>query len=275
MPGSGRAFAWAHHAAFPAFCLTVGLPKATMAPEAHMRSCIFCLILVAAGLTTTPLNAQTDPFVGHWKLTKLTDQMSVAKVGVHTYVFNFEGGGPEKIAVDGTYQRGIGGTMLSVTPEGPNWKVERKRDGQKLLAATWTLSKDSNSLTDTFTSFDKNGVPSDVKLVYTRTAAGSGFAGTWTSESAAIGSPTILVIRPYKSNGLSLIVPSEELTVNLNFDGKNVRRVDARTFEIKRKADGKITQTEEYLVSSDLKTLTRVVHVVGESQPLITVFERQ
>jgi hypothetical protein len=245
-----------------------------MAREAHMISRILCLLLVA-GLTTTPLLAQSDPFVGHWKLTKYTDQMSVAKVGANTYAFNFEGGGVEKIVVDGTYQRGIGGTMLSVTPEGPNWKVERKQDGHKLVTATWTLSKEGNSLTDDFTSFDKNGVPSNVKLVYTRAVAGSGFTGTWVSQSAAIGSPTILEIRPYKSGGLSLIVPSEQHTVNLNFDGRNVRRVDARTFEITRRANGEVTQTEKYVVSSDLKTLTRAVYLVGESQPLITVFERQ
>jgi hypothetical protein len=235
---------------------------------------IFCVILVA-GLTTTRLLAQTDPFVGQWKLTKLTDQMSVAKVGARTYVFNFEGGGPEKVVVDGTYQRGIGGTMLSVTPEGSNWKVERKQGDQKLLTATWTLSKEGNLLTDNFTSFDKNGAPSNVKLVYTRAAAGSGFTGTWVSQSAAIGAVTILEICAHTSNGLSLIVPSENRTVNILFDGKNVRRVDSRTFEITRTAKGKITQTEEYMVSSDLKTLTRSVHVVGESQPLITVFERQ
>lgn len=235
---------------------------------------IFCLIL-AAGLAAAPLNAQSDPFVGHWRLAKLVDQMSLAKVGAHTYVFNFEGGGPEKIVVDGTYQRGVGGTMLSVTPEGPNWKVQRKRNGHKLLAATWTLSKGGNSLTDNFASFDKSGAPHDVKLVYTRAAAGPRFAGTWISRSVPIGSPTILEIRPYKSNGLSLIVPSEGLTVNLNFDGKNVRRIDARTFEIKRKANGKITQTEQYVVSFNLKVLTRAVYIVGESQPLITVFERK
>jgi len=239
-----------------------------------MISRIFCVILIA-GFTTTPLLAQSDPFVGQWKLTKLTDQMTVAKAGAHTDVFNFEGGGPEKIVVDGTYQRGVGGTMLSVTPEGSNWKVERKRDGHKLLTAIWTLSKDGSSLTDNFTSFDKNGAPSNVKLVYMRAAPGSGFTGTWVSQSAAIGSVTILEIRPYKNNGLTLVVPSEALTVHLKFDGKNVRRVDARTFEITRKANGKITQTEEYVVSSDLKTLTRAVHVVGESRPLITVFERQ
>lgn len=245
-----------------------------MASEAHMITRIVILLLVA-GLTPAPLKAQADPFVGQWKLTKYTDQMSVTKVGTNTYVFNFEGGGPEKIVVDGTYQPGVGGTMLSVTPEGPSWRVERKQDGHELLTATWTLSKEGNSLTDDFTSFDKNGAPSNVKLVYTRAAVGSGFGGTWISQSAAMGSVTILEIRPYKSNGLSLIVPSEQHTVNLNFEGKNVRRVDARTFKITRHANGKITQTEEYVVSPDLKMLTRTVNVVGESQPLITVFERQ
>lgn len=245
-----------------------------MAWEADMITRIVCLLL-NAGLASTPLLAQTDPFVGQWKLTRYTDQMSVAKVGANTYVFNFEGGGPEKIVVDGTYQRGLRGTMLSVTPEGPNWKIERKQDGHKLLTATWTLSKEGNVLTDHFTSFDKNGAPSNVKLLYTRAAAGSGFTGTWIGQAAAMGSVTILEIRPYKSQGLSLIVPSEQLTVNLNFDGKSARRVDTRTFVITRKVNGKVTQTEEYVVSSDLKTLTRTVMVVGENQPLITVFERQ
>jgi hypothetical protein len=232
-------------------------------------------LLLVAGLATGPLLAQTDPFVGQWKLIRFTDQMSVAKAGANAYVFNFEGGGPEKIAVDGTFQRGIGATMLSVAPDGPNWKVERTQDGRKLLTATWTLSKDGNSLTDDVTSFDRNGAPSNIKSVYTRVAPGSGFVGSWVSQSAAINSVTILQIRAYKSNGLSLTVPSEQLTVNLTFDGENVRRINTRTLEITRKSNGKITQTEEYTVSSDLKTLTRTVRVMGESQPLITVFERQ
>lgn len=209
-----------------------------------MVSRIFYWVL-AAGLTTTPLWAQADPFVGEWKLTKFTDQMSVAEVGANTYVFNFEGGGPEQIVVDGTYQPGVGGTMLSVTPVGPSWKLERKQNGRKMLSAIWTLSKDDTSLTDDFTSFDKNGAPSNVKSVFTRAAAGSGFGGTWVSQSVAINSVTILEIRPYKSNGLSLSVPSEQLVVNLSFDGKGARRLNARTFEITRRANGKITQIEE------------------------------
>lgn len=185
----------------------------------------------------SPLLAQTNPFVGQWKLTKYTDQMNVTKVGADTYAFNFGGGGPEKIVVDGTYQRGIGGTMLSVTSEGPNWTIEREQDGHKLLTATWTLSKEGNSLTDNFTSFDKNGAPSNVKLVRTRAAARSGFTGTWVSQSAATGSVTILEIRPYKGNGLSLIVPSEQLTLNLNFDGEELSA--GRCAHFRNNAQGK------------------------------------
>jgi len=239
-----------------------------------MLTRIFAFLLTAS-LTTGPLGAQPDPFVGLWKLTKFTDHMSVMKAGPSTYVFNFEGGGPEKIVVDGTYQPGLGGTMLSVARIGANWKVARKRGDRPLLTATWTLSKDGNSLTDDFTSFDQNGAPSNVRGVYTRASAGSGFTGTWVSQSEALNSVTILQIRPYKTNGLSLIVPSEQLTVNWTFDGRKVRRLDARTVEVTRTSNGKVTQTEVYAVSPDLKTLTRAVHVEGESQPLITVFERQ
>lgn len=239
-----------------------------------MLSRIVPLFLIA-GLTAAPLRAQTDPFVGQWKLTKYTDEMSVTKAGANTYVFNFEGGGPEKIVVDGTYQPGIVGTMLSVTPVGARWLVDRTRNGRKMLTATWTLSNDGNTLTDDFTSFDNSGAPSKTKLVYARAAAGSGFAGTWVSQSAVMNSVTILEIRPYKSNGLTLIVPSEQAQVNVTFDGHNAKRIDARTFERTHVSNGKIAQTDEYMISSDLKTLTRAVHVVGQTQPLITVFERQ
>lgn len=231
-------------------------------------------LLLIAGLATGPLAAQTDPFIGQWKLTKFTDRMTVAKAGANMYVFNFEGGGPEKIVVDGTFQPGIGGTLLSVAPVGSNWKVIRTRDGQKLLIATWTLSKDGSTLTDDFTSFDKNGAPSNIKGVFQRGTAGTGFTGTWVSQSEAINSVTILEISPYKSDGLTLFVPSESLRANLIVDGKKVRRIDARTMEVTRTSNGAITQTEEYTVSSDLKTLKHIVHVVGESRPLVSVFER-
>jgi spermidine/putrescine-binding protein len=211
--------------------------------------------------------------------------MKVTKVGANTYAFDF-GGGAETIVVDGTDHPGSAGTTLSVAADGPNWKVIRKKDGRMLLTATWTLSKDGNSLNDDFTSFGQDGSPSNVKYVYERRAAGSGFAGTWVSSTAAVNSVIILQVRPYGSNGLSFIIPSQGQTLNVNFDGKDypnadadsassARRLNAHAVEIIRKSKSKITQTREIKLSPDLKTLTMTVYLAGKDEPYIYIFERQ
>jgi hypothetical protein len=249
-----------------------------------MLSRIFQLLLIAC-FATSPLSAKTDPFVGRWKLLKLTDQMKVTKAGANRYAFDF-GGGVETIIVDGTEQPASAGTTLSVAAEGPNWKVIRKKGSRVLLTATWTLSKDGNSLNDDFTSFSEDGSPSNVKYVYARRAAGLGFAGTWVSTTAALNSVIMLQVRAYDRDGLSFIIPSPGQTLNVKFDGKDypnagmgsalsARRLNARSVEIFRKSKSKITQTRQIKLSPDLKTLTMTVHIVGKDEPYIYVFERQ
>ena len=245
---------------------------------------IFQFVLVAC-LATGPLRAQTDPFVGQWKLVKLTDQMKVTQVGANKYALDF-GGGVATIVVDGTDQPASAGTTLSVAADGPNWKVIRKKAGRMLLTATWTLSKDGKSLNDDFTAFGQDGSTSNVKYVYERRAAGSGFAGTWVSETATLNAVVTLQVRPYENNGLSFIIPSQGQTLNVNFDGKDypkagagsaspARRLNPRTVEIIRTSKGRITQTEEIDLSPDLKTLTMTVHLAGKDAPNSYVFERQ
>ena len=163
------------------------------------------LALLVACLITATLWAATDPFVGDWKLnpsnTKLVDHMKVESLGGNKYAFDF-GGGPEKIAVDGTDQQAVQGTMLSVTAAGPDsWKVVRKKDGRVLLAAIWKLSPDGNTLTDNYTEFAPDGSPSTVNYSYQRTAAGPGFAGTWESPMP-ITSSYVLQIRAYEGTGV-------------------------------------------------------------------------
>ncbi len=251
----------------------------------------FQLLLVPC-LVTGTLWAATDPFVGDWKLdpskSKLVDHMKVESLGGNKYAFDF-GGGPERIAVDGTDQQAVQGTMLSVTVEGPDsWKVVRKKDGRVLLTAVWKLSPDGNTLTDNYTEFGPNGSPSTVNYMYNRTEAGAGFAGTWES-TMAMTSSFVLQIRPYEGNGLSFIRSPQD-TRNLKFDGKDypvegrgvaqvstssARRVDERTLEIIDKVNSKVTRTERRELSPDLKTLTRTVRPVGQREPAIFVFERQ
>ncbi|MGH7741093.1 MAG: hypothetical protein ACRENS_03630, partial [Candidatus Eiseniibacteriota bacterium] len=216
-------------------------------------------LLLIAYLATGRSWAATDPLVGDWKLnpsrSKYIDQMKVESLGGNKFNFDF-GGSPETIVVDGTDQAGYSGTMLAVTVEGPDsWKVVRKKDGRMLLTATWKLSEDGDTLTDNYTEFGSDGTPSTVIYLYQRTAAGPRFAGTWESPMGLekYASALQFQIRPYEEVGLSFIQPSQEVTRNVKFDGKDypsvgrgvargstssARRVDARTLEITDKTKG-------------------------------------
>ena len=251
-------------------------------------------LLPMACLLTGALWAANDPFVGEWKLdasrSKLTDEMKVERVADDKYAFDF-GGGAETITTDGTDQPGGGGTTLSVSMQGPDsWKVVRKKDGHILITAVWKLSKDGNTLTDDFTAIATDGSTTNVNYVYKRSAGTSGFAGTWESTSETVNSVFVLKIQPYEGDGLSFIYPSEEVTKNVKFDGKDypnvganappgsassARRVNKDTLEITGKFNSKVTDTQEIKLSSDLKTLTLSIRIPRRSAPNILVFERQ
>jgi len=248
--------------------------------------------LMATCLLMSTALAATDSFVGDWKLvpSKCTyiDVMKVGSLGGNKYAFDF-GGGPETITVDGTEQPALQGTMLSVTVEGSStWRVVRKKDGKMLLSATWKRSPDGTQLVDSYTGFQPDGSSSTVNYAYKRTAAGSGFAGTWETV-IPIDITVVNQIRPYEGDGLSF-VRSPQDTRNLKFDGKDYpaqgggvppgatssgRRLDGRTLEVTDKVNGKVTRTERRELSADLKTMTRTVHPVGQRQPSVFVYERQ
>jgi len=243
------------------------------------------LLLLGACLVAGASRASENPFVGQWKLVKLTDEMKVTNIGANKYAFDF-GGGVETIVVDGTDQPGIGGTMLSVAEDGPNWRVVRKQSGRALLTASWTLSTDGNTLRDHFTAFGPNGSPSTVDYAYARRAAGSGFAGTWVGSITPLDAVILLQVGPYASDGLSFIIPSRGDTTNVHFDGKvypdasapsasSARRLTARAVEITYRSKGAITKTRQFSLSPDLKTLTMTVHLAGEKEARVYVFERQ
>lgn len=253
----------------------------------------FSSFVLLACLIAGGASAANDPFVGEWKLnpskSTLIDVMKVESVGGNKYVFDL-GGGPETIAVDGTDQPTVGGTMLSVTAEGPNsWKVVRKKDGRMLLTANWTLSKDGKTLSDNFTAMGPDGNRT-TNYVYQRTAGTSGFAGTWESRNnATMTFAFLLKVEPYEGDGLSINDPTDGLTTNVKFDGKDyvsggsnapkgftasARRVDQHTMEVTGKVNGKTALTELMSLSSDLKTLT-MTQQMGGREPNVLVLERQ
>lgn len=252
------------------------------------RASQFLLVVI---LAATALSAADNPFIGDWKLnpsrSKIADVMKVSPVGANKYAFDL-GAGDEVIVTDGTDQPGYSGTTLAVIVEAPDtWKVVRKQNGRIVVIGVWKLSKDGVTLRDHFTAFAANGSPSTVlDYVYKRKMAGSGFAGTWVSTTEAGSSDLMLQVRPYESDGLSFIVPSEGSTMNARLDGKeypnaagtsasSARRVNDRAVEIIRKSKGKIAETRQITVSADLKTLTMIVHTADKDEPNVYVFERQ
>ena len=251
---------------------------------------VFRLLLVA-GLVTRALSAANDPLVGKWKLdpskSRFPDEMKVAAAGTNKYTFDFGASQTETIVTDGTDQPGIFGTTFAVTVEAPDtWKVVRKKDGRALLEATWKLSEDGMTLSDTYRQTD--GLSMD--YVYRRTTPGSGFAATWDSVSEKMNSDYELEIKPYEGDGLTFISPTEKETRSLKFDGKDYpvvgpnagpedvcsgRRVNERSVEITRKSKGKVRGTRNVELSADLKSLTVTMHVEGQSKGNVLVFERE
>lgn len=243
------------------------------------------LLVLLTSLSTAALAAE-DPFVGDWSLnaakSKMTDEMKVNSVGANKYAFDFGGGTPETIVIDGTDQPANGDSTLAVTAVAPDaWKVVRKKDGRILITADWKLSQDGNTLTDNFTGVGPKGASYNLLYVYKRTAGKEGFAGTWTSFR--VDATFLLQVRPYEGDGLSFIDP--EQTKNVKFDSPAAtstsgsvysgRRVNSHTLEVTDQRNGKTVATEQIELSPDFKTLTMAVRQVGKDRPNVLVFDRK
>ena len=251
-------------------------------------------IVVVLFLAVIGVRAGEGPFVGEWKLdsskSRMPDEMKVENKGGNKFVFDF-GGGAETIVADGTDQPGLSGTLLSAKAEAPDtWIVARKKDGRLLLKATWKLSADGSTLTDYYREFETDGSTLSMDYVYQRTGGGSGFAADWQSIKETINSPYLLQIKHFQGDGLSFVNTFEHLTRNVKFDGKDypqegpntdrdstssIQRLNDRTLILTDKANGKVRDTQEISLSTDLKTLTITLRVPGRDKPNLMVFERK
>ncbi len=258
--------------------------------------------LLIACLVTSLAWAANDPFVGKWKVnpskSKLNDEMKVEVAGANRYAITFAPGFVDTVVADGSDQPALQGTTLSITVKGPNsWVVVRKMKGRTLLTGYWTLSDDGKTLNDAYTEYKPDGSTAlFLPYVYERTAGsaglpGTGFAGTWDSDSEKVKAGIELQIGPYEGDGLSFTGPDAEINKKMKFDGNDYpdpdpngdtgsassgRRVNERTLEITEKSKSKITATRQVELSTDRKTLTVTVRLEGQNRPKsILVFDRE
>jgi hypothetical protein len=214
----------------------------------------------------------------------LRDEMKVTSLGGNKYSFDFGGGSPETIVADGTDQQANSGTTMSTTIVSPNeWRGVRKKDGKVQISAIWTLSKDGNTLHDDFTYFPDDGKTAHLVYMYERRGIGSGFAGDWVSTSGKVDSEIELEIQPYGSGGLSFSSPGLGLALKVKFDENDSasagpdastfsgRRVNQHLLELTNKS-----QSMQFEVSTDQKTLTMTIRQTGDDKPRnILAFERE
>jgi hypothetical protein len=271
-----------------------------------MLSHIFKLLLVVC--LTNSVWAANDPFVGKWKVnpteSKLYDEMKVEAAGANRYALTLGPDQVETVVADGSDQAALSGTTLSITVKGPNsWQVVRKMKGRMFIRADWTLSENGKTLNDAFTQYLPDGMtlfaqslPNGSTLVlpyvYERSAASSGFLGTWDSESAKVKTGIELEVLPYEGNGLSFKRSDEEMAKRIKLDGNDHpdldtngadkgtaysgHRVNSRSLEITYKLKDQTTSTRQIELSADLKTLTDTVRLVGQSRPKsVLVFDRE
>ena len=260
---------------------------------ASQRVALFVAVLFAS-VAARPIRAQTagDPYVGKWKVnpskSRLNDEMTIQAAGVNRYIITFEPGAVDTIISDGSFQRALGGTTLSMTVKGPDrWRVVRKMENRTLLSAEWSLSEDGRTLTDDYTQYE-NGAPKfTVHYVYQRSAGTSGLAGTWDSENAQMDAGMELQITPYGAQGLSFVIAALNLNQNVTFDGRaspvagsgasiSGRRVSERSLEITARVRGEVRQIEDFELSPDGRSLTMTVVHPGQRKPAaIFVFDRE
>jgi hypothetical protein len=246
---------------------------------------------VLAVFLSAPSSAETDPFIGKWKLnpskSKAADQMSIKVAGENRYTLTFGGvGESETVVADGSDQPGVLGTTISVTVESTDsWKIVRKRNNRPMLSAVWKLAKDGQTLTDAFMSYQADGTSSTVNMVYRRAAGDSGIPGTWETSNLKVDFVYEIEVRPYEGDGLSIAVIGAGAPKSLKFDGKEYphgpngtssgRRIDDHSVEITEKTNGKVMQTQQMTVSQDQKSLTLVIHLVDQREPNVLVFDRE
>jgi hypothetical protein len=229
--------------------------------------------------------------------------MTIEAGGANRYVITFGPGQVDTVVADGSDQPALSGTTLSITVKGANnWEIIRKMKGRTLLTAYWTLSEDGTTLNDAFTQYLPDGMtlfsqplPNGSTLflpyVYARTAGTSGLLGTWDSESAKAAPGLELQIEPYEGDGLSFNSRDGTMTKKMKFDGNDYpnldsnagagatssgRRMNEHSLAITDNFKGKTTGTRQIELSTDLKTLTMTVRLVGQRRPKsILVFDRE
>lgn len=250
------------------------------------------LCLFAAG---AQLSAGDNPFAGTWKLnpekSKFTgNTISYEKLASGEWK-STASGMSYTFRMDGKEHQALFDRKVSWNQTGDRtWESTVKAGGKELAVQTLEISPDDKTLKITSRGTTPSGEKFEDVSTYSRQSGSADLAGAWKSNKVQISSPTVLEIRPSGSDGIHLMLPAYKASVDLPFDGKDVKaegptvpagmtfsakKLGERTFDFTEKHDGKPIYKMTFEVSEDGKTITETGKPVGVDEPFVAVYERQ
>jgi hypothetical protein len=249
------------------------------------------LILTLVLAYAISLAASEAPFSGNWKLNLGKSKLAGATVSLEknpsgTYHFDSEGFAYDFDLTGKEYPTPDGGTTEWKKVNDTTWEATNRMNGT--VVGSYRLSLKGNTLVAVMKVTKPDGSEVEQTTTATRISGGPGFLGKWKSTEVK-GVPTTLQLSTEGSN-VALVFPEFKASCKGTFDGKdyvwNVAGVDsketctfeqvnANSFRVITKLNGKPISTDVYTVSPDGKVLTDEGNAVSVNEPTTSVFERE
>jgi hypothetical protein len=248
-----------------------------------------------AGLGAAPLWAADPSYVGTWKLNParsdfgettvtyepIADGQMKVTTGGQSYTFKADGK---------EYPTPWGNTIAWKTVDANTWEVTTRTNGKVVSTATLKVAGDGKTLTSDARNVLATGQTSDDSSVYTRLSGTSGLAGKWKTKNVKIGSPGTVRITASGPAAVTVMFVEEKGTCDARFDGKDhpatgpiwpsgwtcaVAKDGTSAFGVTWKKDGKPMFKDTFTASADGRTLTDAGGMVGTTERVKAVYDRQ
>lgn len=168
-------------------------------------------------------------------------------------------------------------TAFCTQKNSSNLEITNFRNGSKVLAVHWDLSRDGKALTIDSTALYPDGAARSKEFRYVRTSGSTGFAGNWRNVDPLEGRAQILQFT-IGSNALHYTFPENEVHVDAFIDGTDaaiqgpfvpsgetisLRESGPRELSSAMKRNGRVESVGYWRLSDDGRSLTESYWLPG------------
>ena len=256
----------------------------------HLRK--FGAALAAISACAIVVFAADSPFNGTWKLNLAKSQMSgqtltITKTAIAGVMhFDMQGFGYDFDATGKEFPTPDGGTSAWKQVNATTWDAVNKANGK--VVATYHIVVNGDAMTVVMKATPPGGSPVEQNMSAKRASGGPGILGVWKTGETK-GAATSLAIAIDATNGIKLSYPEFQISCTGKFDGKDYpivgaganlkqslvfEKINATSFKMTTKIDGKPFYVDTFVISADGKTLTDNGMPVNANEPIKSVYEK-